>query len=164
MRPGPGGVVAMCRRYERELLLIAQDRNRGIRQAGGVVGTVSPMRPAPVFVNGDVTDVMSTRLDVPVVAHRFEELARASVAGYERCQGVANLATGRLRLHLVDCFTGERRSTRWFREPPGPLPGCLSPQCRHGEPQDCRGGPERSPDGHAGRQRSPKTHPQLPMF
>ena len=66
----PGGEMAVG------LGLAADDRDRGVGQAGEIARQVAHVDAAAVFIVGEVAHVVQAVLDVPVVADQGRELLR----------------------------------------------------------------------------------------
>ena len=69
-----GGIVAVGLGQVAEAALAAHDGDGRVGQAGEIVGQVAHVRPAAVFIVGEVAHVVQTVFDVPVVPDQRQEL------------------------------------------------------------------------------------------
>ncbi len=77
-----------------ELGLAADDRDRGVGQAGEIARQVAHVDAAAVFIVGEVAHVVQAVLDVPVVADQGRELLGTGLVGGQRGECIVHFDVG----------------------------------------------------------------------
>ena len=88
---GAGGVVPVGLGYVAEAAVAAHDGDGRVAQAGQISGQVAHVRPATIFVVGEVAHIVQAVLDVPVVAHEVEQLLGSGALCAERSDAIGHL-------------------------------------------------------------------------
>ncbi len=91
---GPGRKMAVGLRQVLEAGLAADDRDRGVGQAGEIAWQVAHIDAAAVFVVGEVADIVQAVLDVPVVADQGRQLLGSDPVGGQRGECVGHCGAG----------------------------------------------------------------------
>ena len=91
---GPGRKMAVGLRQVLEVGLAADDRDRGVGQAGEIAWQVAHIDAAAVFVVGEVADIVQAVLDVPVVADQGRQLLGSGPVGGQRGECVGHCGAG----------------------------------------------------------------------
>ena len=87
----PGGIVPVGLGQITEASVAAHDGDGRVGQAGEISGQVTHVGPASVFVVGEVAHVVQAVLDMPVVAHQFEQLLGSGALCAERGEAPGHL-------------------------------------------------------------------------
>ena len=118
---GSGGIVVVGLGRVAEAAVAAHDGHGHFDQTGEIARQMTYVRPAAVFVVGEVAHIVETVLDVPVVAHQGEQLLVTTgswldekpvrLSGRDRSQSYhAAHTTGRCRTR--DRLRAARRESR----------------------------------------------------
>ncbi len=91
---GPVRKMAVGLRQVLEVGLAADDRDRGVGQAGEIAWQVAHIDAAAVFVVGEVADIVQAVLDVPVVADQGRQLLGSGPVGGQRGECVDHCGAG----------------------------------------------------------------------
>ena len=86
--------MAVGLRQVLEVGLAADDRDRGVGQAGEIAWQVAHIDAVAVFVVGEVADIVQAVLDVPVVADQVRQLLGSGPVGGQRGECVGHCGAG----------------------------------------------------------------------